>query len=447
VLALFVIAGIGFNDHTAWAAAESTDDEAPPVTSIVSSTRHFAVRGTDPGQNLRLGIWADEVAEEMGEFIGQDVPFSDRRPVYIFAKVDPDIAEGLIAQRQAYSDGLLTQELRITNFHLLDQEDLLEALSALLLNRYAVQRQSVPARKKKLAEVPAWFSVGVAQQLFPALRERNRLVCVKQWQENRLKPVPEVLSMRFAVDGRTTLKCSCGMFLAWLHALSGADRTFDEMFTAWSTHQSVDQQWLVNHMPGLVSGKNVAKQWNLWIARASELRSEWAGDIYAVVDQLKSKLNVRPKLMNVGYPDDGMDSVSPRELLDLYDQAWFVSVIRKSSYAVNFQGMGQPEELREIIAQYQEFLETLKSLNAYHQKRSTNGLRRARSRAERQLDEANLALAKYENKLKNWKLYVDLADKSIAAESPVPEEPPVPSEVADRLSTAKQRYVDFIEQR
>ena len=97
------------------AFAQDVDEQAPPVQSIVSASRHFVVRSADPGANIRLGIWADEIAEALGNWIGEDVPFGDKRPLYILLRGDKSLDHALIRKQQGISDGLFTQELRITN--------------------------------------------------------------------------------------------------------------------------------------------------------------------------------------------------------------------------------------------------------------------------------------------------------------------------------------------
>ena len=404
------------------------EKQKPEVTSIVSSSRHFVVRGMDPEVNLRLSIWCDEVARELTELLGAEVPFLDQRPVYLLLRDDDALDEAVVNRRSKFASGLLTQELRITNFNVADQEDMLENLVALLVERYVIARQDNNELNRAIPLVPAWFSVGVAPVLYSALRDRNRKVCVRQWMEKRLRPVVDVLAMQTSASGRSTLKCTCNLFYGWMQSLSVTVPVNSQFFNAWAGGEVIDLPWIMDHMPGLVSEKNIAKEWNLWAANRKEIRSEWSGGAYETIAVLKRKLNVRPKLMNAGYPLDGPDIVTPRQLLDLYDQPWFSFVVGKSSFDIAFQGLGQSSDMRDIIQQYQTFFETLKSLSVLHAKnKRTTTFRRARSKAERQLNEANLALAVYENRMQKVKQYVDAVENSAKAR---------------RSRTPKQMFVD-----
>jgi hypothetical protein len=401
------------------------------LVSAVSSSRAFVVQSHSPERNIELGIWAEEVMYLLTDYMGKPIPLSRGQPVYLQLREDPK-KEATVISRQQVKSRYLTQTLQVTNIDQADQEDMLEGLCQLLLSRYAMASQPPSIRSKRPAQVPAWFAVGIAQNLYPILRERNHRLCMRWQEENRLHGIPRIMEQRYLPRGRLRVKVMCGMFMDWLHEESRAG-LISQMTLVWASGETVDASWLIKHQlkEPHADEKTLAKQWRLWLARARQAHAAFGGGIYDAVDQLKERLNLQPKTYGIPYPVDGPDTISFRTLPDHYEEIWFSPLVSKVAMRVALSGLGQPPAFQEIIKKYQAYLQTLQTLPAYPAKGRLSRVQGAVRKADDQLNEANLALAKYEEQVTKWRAYVDLAADTVTPTA--------------RTRTAFQLFVDQAE--
>ncbi len=195
----------------------------------------------------------------------------------------------------------------------------------------------------------------------------------------------------------------------------------------------MDASWLIKHQlkEPHADEKTLAKQWRLWLARARQAHAAFGGGIYDAVDQLKERLNLQPKTYGIPYPVDGPDTISFRTLPDHYEEIWFSPLVSKVAMRVALSGLGQPPAFQEIIKKYQAYLQILQTLPAYPAKGRLSRVQGAVRKADDQLNEANLALAKYEEQVTKWRAYVDLAADTVTPTA--------------RTRTAFQLFVDQAE--
>jgi hypothetical protein len=381
------------------------------LVSAVSASRSFVIQSHSRERNIELGIWAEEVQGRITSFMGRPVPLGRGQPVYIQLQEDPT-KEPLAIPRQHIKNSYLTQQLLIVNFDEADQEDMLEALCQLLLSRYAMAAQPPSIRTERPAQVPSWFAVGIAQNMYPVLRERNRRLCVRWLKENRLEEIPDLMNQQFLPRGRMRVKVMCGLLVSWLQEAEQQDLV-SAMPSAWARGETVDATWLSKHLLNdpVLDEKLLAKQWRLWITRVRQAQSEFGGDIYGAVDQLKARLNLQPKLLGVGYPVDGPDTISLRALPDSYESPWFGPLISKLSIRVMMPGLRQAQDFQEIVTKYQAYFQTMASLPALHAKGKTSQIQSVIRASEKQLNEANLALAEYDEKISKWRAYMDVVER------------------------------------
>ena len=141
----------------------------------------------------------------------------------------------------------------------LDEEDLLEGATWLMLNRYAAEYAPEGHRTGMGAAVPDWVSAGLAQNAHVALRSRNRDWISRELAEGRALPLAQVVKQEWLPPGRWREKAYAAAAVEFLFP-DGELNAWAPLFKAVGTRHAIDAAWLRKNCPAL-RDRNPEEAW------------------------------------------------------------------------------------------------------------------------------------------------------------------------------------------
>lgn len=359
-LRLILACGLASALAAAAQKAESDTPVRPLPSAAISSTHRFMATGAlDSAGKVTFAAAAEDAAERLETALGIQLPFGRGQPVELVARVDPAVPSGSVIRAQGWVDRALAQKLIVINPEKADQEDVLEGLCWLLLNRCVIAGQDVETREARLGEVPDWLSVGAAQNLYPHLRARNRQVVIRAWKAGTAPAFAEVLGFTLLPPGRWGQKAFCAAAVDLIASSGSAGEVFRGLFDRLARGEPVDAAWMAGASVAGGATKDLEKEWDLWIARQTQVRryGETAGSEPAAA--LRAALEIDPLLCGFT-ADDGLPAVmTPADLIDRRGEPWMPKLAGGLSLKVRGLGLGESEAFRRTADRYGDFFDAL----------------------------------------------------------------------------------------
>lgn len=336
-----------------WAQWDSTPP--PPATetanirTVFSTSRRFVISGFPPAAAADLARWTEEVAQRLEELLGT-CPWE--RGWYVELQGVPG---SQVSRAQGWVDGMLQQRLILGRGDELDQEDALEGLVWLLLNRWPIQRQSGADRTRELATVPDWLSVGVAQNLYAELRARNAATIQTRWREDRLTAWPELVEGEFMPAGRWAAKAEAGLFVAWL--LERRAR-LDTLWEKCAHGHRMNADEVAQHVIGVANRAEATSAWEVWLAAQQDRKRVVTGVDLEQVAEFDALSRIEdPELQavqaNVRAP------LTLADLIALRRAPWVPALATRRGWQMQMAMLGRGAEWQAVAQRYLHFLDAL----------------------------------------------------------------------------------------
>lgn len=412
---------------------------APPPAdrtgaTAISTTRRFVASGLGSADNVDLAISAEESADKLAELVGARIPFGRAHYVQLAARQDDRAGRGSVVKAQGWVDRQLSQKLIITNPFTVDQEDVLEGLCWLLLNRFVVVRQTTPQRQTRLGAVPDWLAVGLAQNLYAALRARNSYVVVRRWERGDAVPLSEVAAFEYLPPGRWSEKAFCGLAVGLVLSQPRAPDLFTEMFARLARGEDLTAEALAEILFGEKDVRELEKQWDLWIARQTQVRRAWGGVSEERLEAVRALSTI--DIAELGAAGEGVPpGLSLRDLIERRNAPWMPKVALVLALRVRGLAVGEAPEFREVVEPYGEFFDALAASKPP-----------PRRRLEALLDRAESLRAEFEEDLAERTRYVSQVEREYAVYG-------IPASISNTVEAMErviprselQEYVDTVE--
>lgn len=269
-----------------------------PVRTIFSSTHRFAISGLSGVDSMTLARWAEDVADRLERVLGTSIPFEAGEVLIIRGLEDSRAARPVVEKVQGYFDGRLQQKLVIVRPSGMDQEDALEALCALLLNRCLLARQPVGQRQPRGAVAPDWLSVGLAQNLFKELRARNAGIVQELRDAGNLPAAAEVLDWTVLPPGRWREKYCAGLFVSWLMAQPDTGDRWAGLLRHLAAGGDAGAH-VRSAFLRLSDAAALQQEWNRWVSRQGDVIFEVGGMPARMLEELEGLFVLRPRELGV----------------------------------------------------------------------------------------------------------------------------------------------------
>lgn len=377
--------------------------DAAERASHLSASRRFAVRGLPAAPAAELARWCDDVAGRVATRLGAEAPFAPGEWIEIFCDEEAPADRGRVVKGQGYVDGRLQQRLSVINVASADQEDMLEGLVWLLVNRYVIQEQTSAERAARLGATPDWLAVGVAQGLYPELRQRNTRLVVARWLDGATVDLPGLLDHEFLPPGRWIEKAQAGLTVDWMSELAASRQGYAALWRHLAAAPRPDLAWLARDWLGFPSLRELNKSWDLWLAR-QQLVVTASAEGLARLARLRKLLEVRPEdyaVAGVGVPP----GLTPARMIEQRAEPWMPVLAGRVNLSVQSVGLGQGADLQEVTRAYGQFFDALE--RAGRKGRGLLGARTDASRLQKLLNEADERLVRLERAWSERSRYLD----------------------------------------
>lgn len=330
-----------------------------PAAAISSTHRFMAAGAMSSSERVSLAAAAEEAADRLEAVVGLKIPFWRNQPVELIARAKAESPSGSVIRAQGWVDRGLAQKLIIVNPDRADQEDILEGLCWLLLNRCVITRQGVEERERSLGAVPDWLSVGAAQNLYQSLRSRNRQIAVRTWADGEGLSFAEVLGLEILPPGRWGQKAVCGAVVDCIAESDDAAAVFDGLFARLARGERITPAWMSKALAGRDSPKELEKAWDLWLARQTQVKPYGGRGPADAVAALQGVLAVDP--LQYGFTgDDGLpDVMTPADLIEFRKERWVPKLAAGLSLRVKGLGLGESPGFRRVVNKYGDFFDAL----------------------------------------------------------------------------------------
>lgn len=314
------------------------------------------ISGCVPVVAADLVRWAEEVAARLDESMG---PTLFERGEYVEIVCRDPGAPPRVERTQHLADGFLRQRLELDGLGALDQEDVLEGVVWLLLNRRVVARQPDRGAGSEPARVPDWLAVGVAQGLYPELRERNLGVGLDRWARGTMTP-PERLTARAVMPaGRWAEKADAALWVAWLQGRADAAMRFADAWQRIAEGKAVGASWWWDSRAGGADTRDGEREWELWLAGQRDALRGWSS---RPDDQLGSMRDWRTvsavDLASVHAPAS-VTALSLDQLVAHRGEKWARLLAARMALRIRLAAVGQSPDVQQVASRYAAYLDAV----------------------------------------------------------------------------------------
>ncbi len=406
------IVGFYFSWACAWAAdpgPESAHSAAPGGTTatnrvgamrVVSISHRFIVEGPIGVENANLAEAAEIAAGKVESLLNEPLPFARGQYIRLTMRRPAHVLQGHVFKYQDWGDFDLMQELVIVNPEKVDQEDILEELCWLLLNRYVIGRQPVEQRKYRLGTVPEWLSTGVAQNLYTSFRARNRQVVLKREEAGQVMPFSGIVDFERLPQGRWVEKAYCGMAFNWIRNSLRAREIIDGILLRRARGERISAEWLGQQMVEGDGSRTLESAWETWIAQQAQVQQTWGERQQAKVAELQELLVAQPAQLGVSVPEEVPEALGLAELIEYRKAKWMSALAYNLRLKIKSVSLGAAPEFRAVTELYGDYCNMLV-------RRERRGLSKwfgsgvpSRKKLQMALEKAEQGFADYKENLK-----------------------------------------------
>lgn len=313
---------------------------------ITSHNRHFVVSGFPPADALNIAVWAENVYERLSGWAQSPVPGGFAYPLTITAVLTETGIVGRAVASQSYTeDGHFRQELAMVNPAAMDQEDALEQLTQLLLNRWIYSKSRGKRDRDVRQSYPDWMGVGVAQNLYPELRTRNYELVKKEEMSAGAFAMPDVLGYRHLPPGRWPEKARAALVIAWLSDQVGPANLLAMTSSDLADSGTLDLSYFLQ-ITGNADVREMSMAWDLWMARQE--RRFVPGMMVSDTEELSRILELRSEdigLLHQNYPPGSRLSVDI--LLENREDEWARDASSKIAWNLRQEMIGKTTAIHE----------------------------------------------------------------------------------------------------
>jgi hypothetical protein len=413
----------------AWLAAGALLSPAPAAAfSVDHSSRHVTIVAEHPRQKGDLRRWAEGNAAALVKILDFRPRPKFEVPLPVEIAVTNAPAFRPVFEWRTDARGRTVQRLVIGDPERIDQEDLLELFCRLILNEFAAGPAAERGEPRGAVTVPDWLSVGVAQNLYPALRTRNGQIVGTLVAQRAVPPFVTLLTWLHLPEGRHNEKAICGLMLQWLLGRSDGAATVKALIKR-AAQGAPPTMADVATLMSAGSAAELEQEWQRWIGRQERIVRRGDETPADQLQKLRQQLIVTgDELRYAGCPDIRPPQ-TPADLLELRTADWMPTLAAFKAEQLTRTALGKDAEYAAVVTKYCDYLDGLKR-------------RMWPYRLRQRLQRAEKALTKLEKTVALRDAYLTRLEQTRRA-GPAAAEPSPDEQLLDK--SALRDYVDRIE--
>ena len=325
------------------------------LTKSVSG--RFAVVGPGTAVNHQYARWAEDTATRLERLLGVSFAFTGQEPVEIAVVADKTAGPAVTVTCER--DGAFKRTLTVNESHQPEYESMQEGLCALLLDGYLDDRRHARGLALREPAVPQWFSMGVAQNLAPETRNRDRkIVC--SWSPPPERPdVAAILRWRSLPEGWPRNRALCGMAVYWLGTMSEGSAVYARLLDGLAGDDSIGPEWVAERVANVGSVAALERAWREWLVRQGRTVQDLGALSSALLERLRSELDI--ELPVAGQPATGARRwrrLTPADVqAERRPSAFLRLAAGEKVQAIRVLTLGKASELVEVGEAYCRFYE------------------------------------------------------------------------------------------
>ncbi len=326
--------------------------------AITSHQRHFVVDGLPPQEALEIATWAESTLDAIADWSGMAWPEKDVLPMVIAVEAGEDGDAGRVDSLQVLTDdGRLRQELLLVNPGDLNQEDVLEALCELLMNRWLFREARRRGMNDVVSRVPGWMAAAAALDLDPDGRTRNLRELKEAERRGFVARADAVFALPSLPPGRSPDKAMAALVMHWLMEEAGASALIARLIDLQISYVPADTARIAD-LTGLESTRAFNMAWEVWLAEQD--RRVVPGQRSTETAELIRLLELHPQdvglVTSMSLPGGRLDY---RQLVEARDRSWARGAARIFATKLRLMLVGKDPALVEVTQPFVTFFDAL----------------------------------------------------------------------------------------
>jgi len=245
-----------------------------PLKASISQSRQFVVWAPEREEGTLWASWCEDAAEEISSLLGRPLPQIHSSPIYIHLLPGPRASRRPVETVQGYPDSRL-QQFMLVDLARYSESEVLEGLSRLICDRYAIARQSSTRRAEGLASAPDWLVCGVALNIPSAQRAHLRALAAGLWRRGEFPSADQCLAMQPSLLARTgpRQQAFLSAFMRWLLSLSDFESVLDMAIDKAVEGESVTRLDLLQASEEFQSLRETELSWEMSLAQIDKMET------------------------------------------------------------------------------------------------------------------------------------------------------------------------------
>jgi hypothetical protein len=242
-----------------------------------------------------------------------------------------------------------------------------------------------PAAKAGAAEVPAWFSEGLAQNLYSTLRARDHETMLELWSKREAPTLSAVLTASPSNEVTAASRAVDAVVFSWLASRPNGVDMVEKILQGLARGESITPAWFCAQLGNCNSVADLEAMWDDWLLRQRSMVYAFGSITPELLERFREELHVRrPADADPG--GGTAEILNLRELIERRGEPWVTHAVWATLAELRRHGLGRPEAFRATVDAYCVFLEDV-----------VKG--RSAKRLTQQLDKADERLTQLEQKV------------------------------------------------
>jgi hypothetical protein len=326
--------------------------------ALTSHQRHFVVDGVSPQEALEIATWAESTLDRLAGWSGMAWPEEGVLPMIIAVEAGKDGEAGRVASLQVLTDdGRLRQELLLVNPDDLSQEDALETLCELLMNRWLFREARRRGMNDYAGRVPGWMAVAAARNLYPEARLLNLRELKEAERRGYVARADAVFALPSLPPGRSPEKALAALVMHWLVEEAGASVLLSRLIDLQISYVPADPGSIAD-LTGLDSARAFNMAWEVWLAEQDRrvVPGQWSTETADLIRLLELHPQDVGLVSSMSLPGGRLDY---RQLIEARDRPWARGAARIFATKLRLALMGKDPALVEVAQPFATFFDAL----------------------------------------------------------------------------------------
>lgn len=337
----------------------SAGEDRASYRSAWSCSRRFLVTGTNSAHLANAARWAEDIADAIERSFGIKTSPDYDAVFRIVLHSDNVDSVSNVLKSHAVRDNSQFQQLDLGPLGQVDWEEAIQSFCFLLLSRHVTDLWLAGNKAESPAPVPDWLAVGLASNLDPALRRRDRRIVLRISKKKQLPSFSEISTWHSLPEGNDSRKSISSSATAWLTAKPTLRKTVEPLTVELAAGRELTVDLIAEKVLKLDSSAEIDSDWSAWVDDQQSIISPLDGITTDLTSDLKALLVAQPG--KSGIPESGalQGRTTFENLVRVKTKRWVNAFCKQKTHELEVFCIGRPSEVVETLEAYRDFLDAL----------------------------------------------------------------------------------------